>query len=188
MKVFSKIPPLSLLHICNPEIAKYVTEHLLQHGNDLDFVQDVLKATGSSDELNPILNSVLAGFGRRRRQGRFKCGQLNIHFDCLRFAKTTTEKDHDYKPKDIVTQAEEKAKATGSMSTCRYFQQLGGCRFGSRDCKFAHRCIICNMFGHGAVTCQARRQRSASATSNAGVNRRPPNPRHRRERAATTSS
>ena len=54
LKVFGKIPPLSLLYICNPEIGKYVTEHLLQHGNDLDFVQDVLTATGSSRELNPI--------------------------------------------------------------------------------------------------------------------------------------
>ena len=96
IKDFSKIPPLSLLQIFNPEIAKYVTEHLLQHSNDLDFVQDVLKAAGASKELNPILSSVVAGFARRRRQGRFKYGQLNIHFDRLRFADTATEKDHDY--------------------------------------------------------------------------------------------
>ena len=106
-----------------------------------DILQDVLKAAGASKELNPILNSVVAGFGRRRRQGRFKCGQLNIHFDRLRFAETATEKDHDYKAKDLAKQIEEKAKTNASMSVCRYFQQRGGCRFGSSNCKFAHRCI-----------------------------------------------
>ena len=141
IKDFSKIPPLSLLQIFNPEIAKYVTEHLLQHSNDLDFVQDVLKAAGASKELNPILSSVVAGFARRRRQGRFKYGQLNIHFDRLRFADTATEKDHDYKAKDLEKQIEEKAKTNVSMSVCRYFQQRGGCRFGSKNCKFARRCI-----------------------------------------------
>ena len=42
IKVFEKIPPLSLLHICKPEFAKYLSDHLLQHSDDLDFVQDVL--------------------------------------------------------------------------------------------------------------------------------------------------
>ena len=186
MKVFGKIPPLSLLHICNPKIAKYVTEHLLQHGDDLDFVQYVLKATGASKELNPLLNSVVAGFGRRRRHGRFKRGQLNVHFDRLRFADTITENDDDLKVKDFVKNAKDKSKVTNPMSLCRYFQQRGGCRFGSRNCKFAHRCIICNMHGHGAITCQARGHSAASTTATAEESRRPPNPRFRRERATTT--
>ena len=78
LKILGKIPPLSLLSLCNPEVGKYVAEHLLQHSDDLDFVQDVLKTTAGSKELNPILHSVLAGFGRRRRYGRFKNGQLNL--------------------------------------------------------------------------------------------------------------
>ena len=110
LKVFGKISPLSLLYICNPEIGKYVTEHLLQHGDDLDFVQDVLTATGVSKELNPILNSVLAGFGRRKRYGRFKCGQLNLHFDRLRFAETATENDNDEKSKRSHSKSSGKAK------------------------------------------------------------------------------
>ena len=78
-----------------------MSNHLLQHSDDLDFVQDVLKASGGSRELNPILNLVLVGFGRRRRYGRFKCGQLNLQFDQLRFADTKTPKDDDRKAKDI---------------------------------------------------------------------------------------
>ena len=101
IKVFEKIPPVSLLHICKPEFAKYLSDHLLQHSDDLDFVQDVLTATGRSRELNPILNSVLAGFGRRRRCDRFKSGQLNLHFDQLRFASTKTVKDNDLMVTDL---------------------------------------------------------------------------------------
>ena len=47
--------------------------------------------------MNPILNSVLAGFGRRRRYDRFKCGQLNLHFNMLRFVITENDKDDDLK-------------------------------------------------------------------------------------------
>ena len=62
LKVLGKLPPLALISLCNKELGNYVKEHLLQHGADLDFVQDVLSATGGNLELNPILNSVLAGF------------------------------------------------------------------------------------------------------------------------------
>ena len=188
LKVLGKIPPLSLLSICNPVFGKYATEHLLQHSDDLDFVQDVLTATGASKELNPILHSVLAGFGRRRRCGRFKSGQLNIHFDRLRFADTTTENDSDQKVKDFAKKAKDGAKAgkvPQAASVCRFFQQPGGCRVGSRNCKFAHRCIICDKYGHGATTCPIRMQSSTGPTASTGENQRPPNPRVRQSRANT---
>ena len=189
LNVFGKIPPLSLLNICNPEFGKYMSNHLLQHSDDLDFVQDVLKATGGSSELNPILNSVLAGFGRRRRYGRFKCGQLNLQFDQLRFANTKTPKDDDRKAKDIAENVTRRtAGSTNLVSVCRYFQQSQGCRFGSRDCRFAHRCTICNMSGHGAITCQTRVRSMRAESVEPQERRRPPNPRTRRERATATRS
>ena len=95
LKVLGKIPPLSLLHLCNPEFGKYFSDHLLQRADDLDFVQDVLSATAKSKALNPILHSVAAGFGRRKIYKRFKYGQLNMHFDRLRFAETATLENND---------------------------------------------------------------------------------------------
>ena len=189
LNVFGKIPPLTLLNICNPEFGKYMSNHLLQHSDDLDFVQDVLKATGGSRELNPILNSVLAGFGRRRRYGKFKCGQLNLQFDQLRFANTKTPEDDDRKAKDIAENVTRRtASSTNLVSVCRFFQQRQGCRFGSRDCRFAHRCAICNATGQGAITCQTRVQSTTVESVEPQERRRPPNPRTRRERATATRS
>ena len=187
IKVFEKIPHLSLLHICNPEFVKYLSNLLLQHSDDLDFVQDVLTATGKSRELNPILNSVLAGFGRRRRYGRFKCGELNLQFDQLRFANTKTEKDDDLMVKDLEKDPDKKtprkSNLSSSLSICRFFQQRGGCRYGSRTCRFTHRCTICNTPGHGAITCQIRLKELRNDQGEPEERRRPPNPRTRRERA-----
>ena len=168
-----------------------MSNHLHQHRDDLDFVQDFLKETGRSKELNPILNSVLAGFGRRRRHGRFKCGQLNMHFDQLRFADTKTQKDDDRKVKDLVEKTLHKTSSfSNSLSICRYFQQRQGCRFGSRDCRFAHKCSICNMPIHRAITCYTREQSIRADPDPVGSEerRRPPNPRTRRERANNTRS
>ena len=186
LKIFAKIPPLSLLHLCNPDFGKYVTEHLLQHGDDLDFVQDILSAVGSSKELNPILNSVLAGFGRRKRQGRFKCGQLNLHFDRLRFAETATPEDNDMMAKDLTKKTPQQQRIPDHLNICKFFQKPGGCRFSSSDCRFVHRCVICNMTNHGAITCYTRTNSSGPEPARRRESQRqerPPNPRFRRGRA-----
>ena len=117
LKVFGKIPPLSLLCLCNPEFGKYVSEHILQHADDLDFVQDILSATAVSTALNPILNSVIAGFGRRKSYRRFKYGQLNMHFDRLRYAESETKNDHDIKGKEA--QGTPKKRNVDSSLPCR---------------------------------------------------------------------
>ena len=166
-----------------------MSNHLLQHSDNLDFVQYVLKATGGSGALNPILNSVLMGFGRRRRYGRFKSGQLNLQFDQLRFADTKTPKDDDRKAKDMGENAIQRtAGSTNLLSICRFFQQSQGCRFGSRDYRFAHRCAICNMTGHGAIACQTRGRSMRAEPVEPQERQRPPNPRIQRERANTTRS
>ena len=68
LKVLRQLTPLFLIRLCNPKFANFTKEHILQHGDDLDFVQDVIPVMGKSEQLNPILHSVLAGFGRRRRE------------------------------------------------------------------------------------------------------------------------
>ena len=186
MKIFGKIPPMSLLQICNPEFSKWMTEHLVQHANDLDFVQDILSAVGKTKELNPILNSVLAGFGRRKRHGRFKCSQYNLPFDQLRFATTATPEDSDL----MVTELKSKTsqRSNSGPIVCSYFQKREGCRFSSTVCRFTHRCVICNKQNHGAYTCTSR-NRQAEPVVNRSTREpaRPPHPRFRRERANTST-
>ena len=41
-----KLPPLALISLWNKELGNLVKDHLLQHADDLDFVQEVLSATG----------------------------------------------------------------------------------------------------------------------------------------------
>ena len=79
-----------------------MAEQLLQHADDLDFVQDTLTASGSSLQLNPLLNGVLAGFNRRRRHQRFKYGHRTLEFDRLRFAQTASDLDSDLLPRRSV--------------------------------------------------------------------------------------
>ena len=67
-------------------------ESMLQHADDLDFVQDVLCASGDSLEVNPILNGVLAGFKTRRRYSRFKYGYHTLELDRLGFEHMISKK------------------------------------------------------------------------------------------------
>ena len=195
LKVLGKLPPLALISLCNKELGNYVKEHLLQHGADLDFVQDVLSATGGNLELNPILNSVLAGFSRRKTYGRFKCGQLNLDFDRLRYANTITPKDSDLHAKEVTQNKQSDAVSSPGKGVCKFFQQTAGCRFGI-TCKFVHRCVICDSTDHGAVVCPRRSVDYLQATQESrpegtgyyrSRSERPPNPRVRRARANSSS-
>ena len=135
-------------------------------------------------ELSPILNGVLAGFSRRKKYGRFKCGQLNLVFDRLIFASTITPKDSDLFATEVT-----KRQATDPKSLCRQFQKQSASGFG-QSCKFSHRCAICNAASHGAFSRWNReqshnpRQGEEPASAVRGLRRgRPPNPRFRRDRA-----
>ena len=48
LKEMSKAPPLAVLQLCYKGKAFNLPEHLLQHADDLDFVQDAITATGNS--------------------------------------------------------------------------------------------------------------------------------------------
>ena len=67
LKILSSLPPLAILRLCNQEVGDYVGAHLLRQAEDLDYVQDVISASGRNAELNPMLNAVLAGFSRWKR-------------------------------------------------------------------------------------------------------------------------
>ena len=193
LKDLGQIPPLELLRLCYKGRGFDFGESLLRHADDLDFVQEILSATGNSSELNSILNGVLAGFNRRRRHHRFKYAHQNLAIDRLRFADTTSPLDSDFQASDIKTNAKSgesnKVKSKGEkaqfVSLCIFFQRSGDCR--SRNCRFSHKCAICSKPGHGATDCIRRRYSAATEYTN---NPRdlteadnPPNPRTRRNRA-----
>ena len=138
-------------------------------------------------ELNPILNSVLAGFYRRKTYGRFKYGQLNLHFDRMRYANTITPKDSDLHAKEVTQTLKSNTAISSGKGVCKVFQQAVGCRF-RLTCNFSYRCVICNIADHGAVACPKRsignlqESRPEGTWDNRSCSRsdRPPNPRFRR--------
>ena len=82
-------PPLAVLKLCNKEAADYIMQNMLQHSEDLDYVQDVLTCVGNQKELNPSKLAVLEAFNRRRSLGRL------MDLDRPRFAHMTSYRDND---------------------------------------------------------------------------------------------
>ena len=103
IKKMGQAPPLAVLRLCYDQKNFDVSDQLLQHADDVDFVQDTLSTTGNSMQLNPVLNGVLAGFNRRRRHNRFKFGDRTLEFDRLRFAETASELDSDLYATEVGT-------------------------------------------------------------------------------------
>ena len=198
IKQLGRAPPMAVLKLCFG-IGQYnFLESMLQHADDLDFVQDVLCASGDSLEVNPILNGVLAGFNRRRRYNRFKYGHHTMELDRLRFEHTISEKDSDLQATEVSgldkTEKRSRNRDTRFMTVCSFYQQAGGCT--AKECRYTHKCAVCHKLGHGAVNCYQRRySRRPENNNNREQNRRteaksetdrPPNPRFRRARANNT--
>ena len=101
LKQLGRTPPIAVLQLCFGSRGYNVMDSVLQHADDLDFVQDALSATGDSLELNPVLNGVLAGFNRRRRYNRFKYAHHTLELDRLRFQYTSSEKDSDLQATEV---------------------------------------------------------------------------------------
>ena len=149
------VPPLTILKLCNKEVGDFVTENLLQHSNDLDYVQDVLDLLGHS-ALTPTLQTVLAGFSRRKNHGRFKYGQMSIAMERIRYARLASPNDTDDRN---VMKRKEQSKSGKFKGLCHHFQRRWGCREAD-GCKFEHSCIICGNKSHGAFDCNDPMQRS----------------------------
>ena len=126
LKTLSQAPPLALLQLCYKEKDFNLPEHLLQHADDLDFVQDAITAIGNSSQLNPVMNGILAGFNRRRRFNRFKYGNRTLEFDRLRFANTASELDGDEHATEVAGKKSKKdnRNAKGSLLFGSYLPVL----------------------------------------------------------------
>ena len=189
LKNLGRAPPLAVLQLCYDRQAFDFAGYLLQHADDMDFVQDTLTAIGESRKLNPIFNGVLAGFNRRRRHQRFKFGHHTLQLDRLRFADSASSLDSDLYATELTKNIKKEGQDTRGRSSrpspCYFFQRIAGCR--RNPCPFTHKCSICGVPGHGAIDCRSRRHRDDRGTGSSRPREerpdKPPDPLTRRPRA-----
>ena len=185
-RAIGKAPLIDIIALCNQSRSEAITNSLQQIESDLDYVQEVLKCSGSDVTLNPLLNAVLDGFSRRERFNHFQVGTGSVALDCLKHQQTVSEKDSDLKSEDVaknVTPASSKEKR-GSNRTRRrqtgvcYAFQRGTCSL--QNCRFLHMCMSCGG-EHGSHECNTKHSQTQSSVK---VERTtPPHPRFRRDRA-----
>ena len=155
LKQLQRVPPLALLKLFNKQVGDFVLANLIQHSDDLDFIQDVLNLVGSCSELTPILHAVLAGFNRRKNYGSYKHGQQSISMDRLRFSHLASANDYDY---DNTQKVNNRRRRVVSNQLCQFYQRSVGCR-NLRGCTYQHKCIICGSRSHGAFACKVRKRK-----------------------------
>ena len=160
-------PPMAVLKLCNRTTGEDISNKLVQHLDDLDFVQDVLTVTANQQELNPAMHGVIEGLGRRKTFQRFKSNNQGMDIDRLRFSHTATPKDSDLEANEVTAKAQRtESRSTGTMQTyCCFFNRTRGCRYYN-NCIYTHKCIICNRADHGASRCWQRSQERSEEPSN----------------------
>lgn len=185
VKAIGKMSPLGILRLTDKKRWEAISEKLLQHGDDLDYVQTLLNVLGDRTDINPAMNAVVDAFNRRRFTGRFKMANQSVELDTLLNESTKGVKDGD----EAIQQKTKRQEAT-QRSTSRpcFLFQTSNCTF--RTCKYRHACMICQSPGHGSATCPtANAQRStpvgsaAASVVNPPPQQRPPHNRFRRDRA-----
>ena len=72
-------PPMAVLKLCNRATGENISSKLIQHLDDLDFVQDALSVTSNHQELNPTLHGVIEGLSRRKTFHRLKHNQQGMY-------------------------------------------------------------------------------------------------------------
>ena len=65
LKALSKAPPLQILEITNHQKYKEVLEGILQHEDDLDYLQTLITSSNNEPALNPTMNALNEAFTRR---------------------------------------------------------------------------------------------------------------------------
>ena len=172
MKALAKAPVLKIIEHVNLEKYQELKEHLLQQGDDLDFLQNVVKLATEEPALNPIMNAIGDAFSRRRFSGRFKTPGRSLELDLLLYQSTRgTLDDDDTAPISIGTSTQGNNAGFSTQRPCFAFQH-GTCN--RQQCIFQHVCLVCRSDTHGSDRCNKRRS---------DANTKPPHPRFRRDRA-----
>ena len=108
--------------------------------------------------------------------------------DALVYAESTTVTDKDRAAADLTDHYNPKGKKSSNQARTTtkicYAYQKGECRW--RNCRFAHRCAVCNVFGHGEADClkdsKTKSQRQRTVRDRSEASDVPPHPRYRRDR------
>ena len=180
-KALAQAPIMEGVKFASKEQEEKLTKVLLQHADDLDYLQDLISSIGKRTALNPSLNAVVQAFSRRRFGGLFKKEGQSVELDTLLQQHTITKKDKN--PQGVISQT--------SPRFCHKFQ-LGRCTW--RTCAFKHHCSICAALTHGASNCPKLGLLQQLNSSNSWIaardttnnTSRPPHPRFRRDRATNT--
>ena len=152
LQQLADVPPIALLKLFNKDVGDFIMNNMIQHSEDLDYVQDVLTTVGNHEQLNPSKFAVLEGFNRRRNFGRFKFYNHSIDLDRLRFAHVASPHDNDSLRRNST--ADYTANSRKSSAFCHFFQRRAGCKTPLR-CRFTHKCVICGSRYHGASECKS---------------------------------
>ena len=180
IKLLAQAPMLEVMELISKEKKEKITEKLLQHADDLDYLQNLVTAIGREPGLNPAMNAVEEAYARRRFTRRFKTTGQSVKLDIMLHKSTEGTADND----EATTAGGKHRKPSSRL--CHQFQK-GECRWP--NCTFQHKCRKCSSKEHGADECtpgssQRSRNNPAGASARQPPNTtRPPNPRYRRDRA-----
>ena len=189
-KALGQAPPLEIIKFVNKPLFEKLSKGLLQHADDLDYVQDVVTSLGEKTGLNPSMNAVADAFMRKRFTGRFKREGQSVELDTLLHSSSKTAQDAD-------EEAGKQQTNFRSSNPCHHFQN-GSCPYAR--CRFLHICSLCKSNSHGSKSCILNQDRSSytsprayhirerisykpSRVKAAPKDDRPPHPRYRRTRA-----
>ena len=186
LKALRKAPLLQILEVTNKQKYKEILGRVMQHDDDLDYLQTLLISANNEPAVNPTMNALNEAFTRRWFSGRFRTAGRSIELDTIVHMCTKGEGDDDDK-------AQKQIKSDANPYPCFAFQH-DNCT--KRQCRFSHKCMLCGSSSHGSDKCDSSRssgsrrtQRTSSdrgSTHTSATPSRPPHPRYRRDRARAT--
>ena len=94
-QALGQAPIMDVINYVNKEKGEKIAKILLQHADDLDYLQDLINSICKKGSLNPSLNAVIQAFSRRRFKGLFKSEGQSVELDTLLYQGTKSEKDDE---------------------------------------------------------------------------------------------
>ena len=102
-KALGQAPMLEVMKFVDNQKGEQLINALLQHADDLDYLQELVSSMAKQSSLNPSLNAVAQAYSRRRFTGRFKAEGQSIELDTLVHQSTRSSKDDDTATKTKLT-------------------------------------------------------------------------------------
>ena len=174
-KALGQAPMLEAMNFIGDKKGEQIAQALLQHADDLDYLQELTSSVAKKSSINPTLNAVVQAYTRRR----FKAEGQSVELETLVHQSTKTTKDDDVRTSENNSSRSDRLCWAYQRATCSW-----------QNCGFQHRCSLCNSKTHGAINCpkgatnQSRAQAPATERSSDSTRTdRPPHQRYRKARA-----